>query len=455
MNVLQQIEKFFRRDLWLQDSATLQGLAALYIKPLRLIVVAISDFRDGVLSIRATSLVSTTLLSLVPFLAVTFSVLKAFGVHQQFEPLLVQGLEPLGEKGAEIAGHIVEFVNNLKVGALGAVGLAGLFYTTFSLIDKIEEALNYIWCVRDARPLARKFTDYLSVVLVGPVLVFTAVATIASAQSHWLVQTILKVEPVGMAVLWITAFMPFVLICLGFAFLYKFVPHTQVTVAAALVGGVTGGVLWKIVGMLFASFVAGAVRYSAIYSSFAILILFLLWLYVGWLIVLVGAQVAYYYQHPTAYLSRLRWKQNTAAFQEHLALTMLVHVTRQYMAGAPPYQTPQLAAKLGVPLSVLEALVENFVNHNLLYRTAEPKGMTLGRLPEHVTALEVLQLVAHQEPADEPQEGHDPIGVLLRQRDQAVRQALAGVTLARLAAEEPAALLSPEPSSTFVNQPVS
>ena len=151
MNVLNRIEKFFRRDLWLQDSATLQGLAAFYIKPLRLIVVAISDFRDGVLSIRATSLVSTTLLSLVPFLAVMFSVLKAFGVHQQFEPLLVQGLEPLGEKGSEIAGHIVEFVNNLKVGALGAVGLAGLFYTTYSLIDKIEEALNYIWrCARRA-----------------------------------------------------------------------------------------------------------------------------------------------------------------------------------------------------------------------------------------------------------------------------------------------------------------
>ena len=455
MNVLNRIEKFFRRDLWHQDSATLQGVAAWYIKPLRLIVVAISDFRDGVLSIRATSLVSTTLLSLVPFLAVTFSVLKAFGVHQQFEPLLAQGLEPLGEKGSEIAGHIVEFVNNLKVGALGAVGLAGLFYTTFSLIDKIEEALNYIWRVRDARPLARKFTDYLSVVLVGPVLVFTAVATIASAQSHWLVQTILRIEPVGTAVLWVTAFMPFVLICLGFTFLYKFVPHTQVRVASALVGGVTGGILWKIVGMLFASFVAGATRYSAIYSGFAILILFLLWLYVGWLIVLVGAQVAYYHQHPTAYLTRLRWKQDTAAFQEHLALTMLVHVTRQYMAGAPPYQTPQLAAKLGVPLSALEALVENFVEHGLMYRTSEPKGMTLGRPPEQITVLDVLQLVAHKDQPDVLQQSNDPIGALLRQRDQAVRQALDGVTLAMLATTEPATLLSPELASVFVDQPVS
>ncbi|MYA28523.1 MAG: YihY family inner membrane protein, partial [Nitrospira sp. SB0666_bin_27] len=314
---------------------------------------------------------------------------------------------------------------------------------------------NYIWRVRDARPLTRKFTDYLSVVLVGPVLVFTAVATIASAQSHWLVQTILRIEPVGTAVLWMTAFMPFVLICLGFTFLYKFVPHTQVTVASALVGGVTGGILWKIVGMLFASFVAGAARYSAIYSGFAILILFLLWLYVGWLIVLVGAQVAYYHQHPTAYLTRLRWKQDTAAFQEHLALTMLVHVTRQYAAGEPPYQPQQLAAKLGVPLSALEALVENFVEHGLMYRTAEPKGMTLGRPPEQITVLEVLRLVAHKDQPDVPSQSHDPIGALLRQRDQAVYQALAGVTLATLATQDPAALLAPEPSSVFVDQPVS
>ncbi len=450
MNVLNRIEKFFRRDLWLQDSATLQGVSALYVKPLRLMVVAISDFRDGVLSIRATSLVSTTLLSLVPFLAVTFSVLKAFGVHQQFEPLLVQGLEPLGEKGSEIAGYIVEFVNNLKVGALGAIGVAGLFYTTFSLIDKIEEALNEIWRVRDARPLARKFTDYLSVVLVGPVLVFTAVATIASAQSHWIVQTILRIEPVGTAVLWMTALMPFVLICLGFTFLYKFVPHTQVSVASALVGGVTGGILWKIVGMLFASFVAGATRYSAVYSSFAILILFLLWLYVGWVIVLVGAQVAYYHQHPTAYLTRLRWKQGTAAFQEHLALTMLVHVARRHTAGEPPYQTPDLAATLQVPLSAVEALVENFVNHGLLFRTVDPKGMTLGRPPERITVLEALQLVAHkdQASADAVREGNDPVGALLRRRDQAVREAMADVTLAMLAAEESAALPAPEPSAS-------
>lgn len=455
MNPLSHVKKFLRRDLWIPDSTALKGWAAFYIKPLRLVVVAVSDFRDGALSLRATGLVSTTLLSLVPFLAVTFSVLKAFGVHQQIEPVLDQALEPLGQKGEEITTHVIEFVNDLQVGALGAVGVAGLFYTTFSLIDKIEEALNHIWRVRHARPLARKFTDYLSVVLVGPVMVFTAVAAVASAQRHWLVQTLLQIEPLGAAVLWATTLMPFVLICIGFTFLYKFLTHTQVNLVSAVVGGIVAGVLWQLAGMLFTWFVAGSVRYSAIYSSFAILILFLIWLYVAWLIVLIGAQVAYYHQHPTAYLTRLRWKHHAAAFRESLALNVLVLLIRRYTAGEPPVQTHALSATLGVPLSAVEDILEDFVEHHLMYRTTNPKGIILGRPPERITVLEVLQLVSHQEwpRPDVAQNGHDPVETLLRQRDQAVHDALQGVTLAMLAAE-PAAFFTPESSSAFIDQPV-
>ncbi len=457
MSLISQIENFLRRGLWLPDLGTLRGWASCYIRTLRLVVVAFSDFRDGALSIRATSLVSTTLLSLVPFLAVTFSVLKAFGVHQQIEPILAQGLEPLGEKGAEISARIIEFVNNLKVGALGAVGVAGLFYTTYSLIDKIEEALNHIWRVRHSRPLARKFTDYLSVVLVGPVLIFTVFASTASAQSHRLVQWILKIEPLGTALGWATTLMPFALLCVGFSLLYKFVPNTQVQISSAFVGGVTAGILWQFAGMIFASFVSGSVRYSAVYSSFAILIIFLIWVYVGWLIVLTGAQVAYYHQHPSAYLTRLRWKQNTAAFREHLALTMLVHITRRYFAHEPPYPEQDLAAKLGVPLSALEDIVEDFIDHGLVYRTVEPKGMMLGRPPDQVFVLEILQLVCHKEypPVERDRNTIDPVGTLLQQRDQAVRDTLNGMTLQMLSAEEPAELAIPQPSSLLLDQTVS
>ncbi|MCZ6781503.1 MAG: YihY/virulence factor BrkB family protein, partial [Nitrospirae bacterium] len=322
-----RIERFFQQDLWAADTDSLRGIEGMAIKSLRLVVVAVWEFRASVLSARATGLVYTTLLSLVPFLAVMFSVLKAFGVHQQIEPLLAQALEPLGPRGAEITAQVISFVNNLKVGVLGAVGVLALFLTTFFLIDKIEEALNAIWRVREGRPLARKVSDYLSVVLVGPVFVFTAFAITASAQSHWLVQRVLEIQPLGYLVVFGAEFMPFVILCGVFTFIYKFVPNAQVRLVSALVGGVTAGILWQLAGAAFAAFVAGSARYSAIYSSFAILILFLIWLYVGWLIVLTGAQVAYFHQHPSAYLTRARWRQDTHAFRESLALSALVQMT--------------------------------------------------------------------------------------------------------------------------------
>ena len=279
-------------------------------------------------------------------------------------------------------------------------------------------------------------------------LVLTAVATTASAQNHWLIQSILTIEPFGTAVMWAATLMPFLLICGSFSFLYKFIPHTQVQISSACVGGVTAGILWQIAGLVFAYFVAGSVRYSAVYSSFAILVIGLFWVYIGWLIVLVGAQVAYYYQHPSAYLTSLRWKRQTSAFREQLVLMMLVHMTRRYLAQDPPYQEQELAVKLGVPLSVLEEIVEDFIEHWLVYRTVD-QGLMLGRPPDQVSVLEILQLVYYKEypPVEHAPNTEDPVGTCLQQRDQAIHDAFNGLTLHMLAAKEPSV---PSSSSTIL-----
>ncbi len=143
--------KFLGHDLWSADLSTLALWPRLRLRFLRFAIVAVEEFSTNQLDLRAAGLVYSTLLSLVPFLAVTFSVLKAFGVHQQIEPFLERALEPLGSKGAEVTGYIIGFINNLQVGVLGAVGVAGLFFTVISLIGKIEAALNYIWRVRYPR----------------------------------------------------------------------------------------------------------------------------------------------------------------------------------------------------------------------------------------------------------------------------------------------------------------
>ncbi len=266
---------------------------------LRRLGIAVGDeYWNGLLTLHARGLVYTTLVSLVPFLAVVFSVLKAFGVQQQIEPFLAQALAPLGSQGEVITRQLVEFVNNLRVGVLGALGSAGLFFTAFSGLGQIEGALNYLWRVRRARSLTRKFSNYVSLALLGPVLVFTAFALTAAAQSHWLMQLILQIPYLGSIVTVLTQVMPFVFLCTAFTLLYKLILDTEVNLDSALVGGVTAGLLWHLAGAGFAAFVVNSLYYTAVYSSFAILMVFLIWLYVGWFIVLVGGEVAYVYQHP-------------------------------------------------------------------------------------------------------------------------------------------------------------
>ncbi|WP_455388671.1 YihY/virulence factor BrkB family protein, partial [Petrachloros mirabilis] len=221
-----RFHQFITHELWTMDLDRNPLMQRLVLQTLRLILAVAFEFRFRLLDARAASLVYTTLLSLVPFLAVMFSVLKAFGAHHQIEPLLNQLLEPLGPKGVEVTSQIIGFVENLKVGVLGAVGVAGLFYTTYSLIDKIEQALNAIWRVKQGRTWARKFTDYLSVVLVGPVLIFTAFGLLASAQSTALVDRVMELEPFGTMLIWVAKLIPFMLLCAVFTFIYKFVPNT-------------------------------------------------------------------------------------------------------------------------------------------------------------------------------------------------------------------------------------
>jgi membrane protein len=386
-------------------------------------------FEEDQVSLRAMGLTYTTILSLAPFLAVTFSVLKGFGVQNQLQPLLARALEPLGPGGAEISTRLVQFVDNLEVGVLGTVGVAGLFYTAISVVGQIEDSLTQIWSVRSPRTWLERFRDYLSIVLVGPVLLFTALGVTASAQSHWLVQRALDIEPLSGAIVLGTRVFPFLFVCAAFSFLYKFIPHTHVRLRAAIVGGATAALLWQIAGAAFAAFVAGSTRYTAVYSSFAILFLFVLWLYVSWTIVLLGGQVARVVQYPRR--GHFRGGAHASAFAEWPALTALGEIVRAYLAGEPPREVGALAARVGVPLASLEDLVDELVQHGILLRAAEPSGVTLARPPETVMVSEVLDVLRETE-SGHASETRAAIEAVLRRRDGAVREALATISLRAL-----------------------
>ena len=392
--------------------------------------------QDDALSLRAMGLTYVTLLALVPLLAVMFAVLKAFGVHNLIEPSLAQALEPLGAQGAEITRYVLEFVSNLRVGVLGAVGVAALFYTVVSLISKIEDSFNAIWQVRRARTWGKKCSDYLSVVLVGPVLVFTALTVIASAQSHTVVQYLTANELLGPLIIVATQLLPFAFLCVAFTFLYVFVPNTVVRFGSALLGGVVAAVLWQLAGAGFAAFVSGSARYAAVYSSFAILVLFFIWVYASWLIILIGAEVAYFQQYPASYRAGRDLDGKTPLSQERLALTALVTITQRYLAEHPPWSVPDLAKNMRVPLSVLEPLLETLRAKGVLLQTTQPEGMVLGHPPEQIAVVSVLDSL--RTPGGEPAalDGGDAISALLDRRNRAVAQALDGLTLRSLATDD-------------------
>lgn len=401
-----------------------------------LAAVAGERFQLDLLNLRAMGLTYTTLLSLVPFLAVMFSVLKGFGVQNQLEPLLAQALEPLGPEGAEVSHRIIAFVNNLNLQALGTAGLAGLFFTTISLIGQVEDGFNHIWQVRRSRSLARKFSDYLSVVLVGPVLIFTAFTLLASAQSYWLIERIIAFQPFGFIVHVLTRIMPIILLATAFTFLYKFLPYAEVPFRSALFGGVIAGLLWHFVGMGFTAFVAASAHYQAVYSSFAVLILFLLWLYMGWLIVLIGAEITYLHQNPMWQFEGTHRQQQSHLFMEQLALALLVAITRRYLAREPPCSLASLAESLQAPISNIEELVDEFVQEGILIRTLEPEGIALGCPPELIAVSELIEMLQLPGLAGGMEARDGPKLEVLQRRDAAVREALQGVTLRTLATDE-------------------
>ena len=431
--MLADIRRYLDRDLWKIDAAPRGRPASLGIAVARVLVAVVRALTDSQLNLEATALVYRTLLSIVPLLAVGFSVLKAFGAEYRIDAVVARILQPLGPSGAQLAAQVVSFVDNLRVSVLGAIGFVLLFYTVLSVIERVESAFNRIWHVRRPRSLARKFSDYLSIVLVGPVLVFGAFAIMAAAQNYWLVQRVLAATHLtGVAVFVARHGAPFVLLVAAFTLLYRLLPHTRVTLRAALVGGTTAALMWHAAGYGFALFVAGSTSYTAIYSGAAVFLISLIWLQLAWLIVLAGAQVAYVHQHPIA--SVIVGGHPSMLLRERIGLGALVEVTRRYLRGEGPSQPTELARTLDAPLATLEDLLEDFVASGLLVHTTEPEGVLLARAPDQVSVADALDAIREPVSHDiDPPEVPGPVAEALRRRDEAVRGALGAVTLRSLA----------------------
>ncbi len=368
---------------------------------LRIMSMVARDIHGGMLTLRAMSLVYTTLLSLVKLLAVSFSVLKGFGAHNLLEPVLLDFLAPLGDKADQITGNVVGFVENMRIGVLGALGLALLMYTVISLIQKIEAAFNSTWRLTSTRNLPQRFSNYLSVVMVGPVLIFSAIGITASLRSNTIVGAIEKLPYMGDLIQLLGQFVPYVLIIGAFTFVYMLVPNTRVKPLSALYGAVVAGLLWRWTGILFAGFAGGSTSYTAVYSGFAILLLFMIWLYLGWMILLIGATIAFYHQHPESQRIQGESPHLSALLRENLCLQMMQWIASEHNRGEVSRTTlAAMAKRFNVPQSTTDRMLKTLLDCGLIVAT---QGANAGHVParasEHISLWDILYCARKAEDA--------------------------------------------------------
>lgn len=432
---MQHLKGRVLQRLWPSEPPAIKPLNRFFDFPSKMTVMIARDFIENLVKLQAMALAFKTLLSLAPLLAVVFSILKGFGAHTRIEPAVAEALAPLGEKGQEITAHLIGFVDKMSASALGSVGFVTLFITVISLMGTIEQAFNSIWRVKAPRKLARKFSDYLSVILVGPVLIFAAVTITATLQSNTFVRNLLDFEPFGTVLLTLLRLVPYLTLWGAFTFFYLFIPNTRVRLRSAVIGGLVAAVLWQTVGWGFAKFVASSTHYYAIYSSFAILLLFLLWLHIGWVIVLLGAQVSHAHQHIRFYYANRESLAQSAAGRQKLALETILLIGRNFFLGLKPLSIVELASRLQVPAALVKDFVDMFQHKRLVLPLAEEETFVLGRLPEHISLKEILDCVGNYDGAKQLSPlGDEESGVdkLLSEIDQAVAEKLEGKSLQSL-----------------------
>lgn len=307
------------------------------------------EFNEDGLRFLAMSLVYNTLLALAPLLAVSFSILKAFGVHNQSYLLLLQLLAPLGDKANEVTTNIIRFVENMQVGVLGFVGFLMLFYTSVSLLQQIEECFNHIWRVSTTRAFFRRFSDYLSVILLGPVLLFSALGIAASMNNTHFVQRLIALEPFGTAYYLAGLVLPYVFTIAAFTLAYTFIPNTDVKLRSGLIGGIIAGLTWKATGVLFALFISNSAEYSAIYSGFAVILLSMFWLYISWLILLLGGVICFHVQFPRYLNYASRRPLLSMQCQEQLAFELMYLIATHHLRGEAICSLQSLADEVNLP----------------------------------------------------------------------------------------------------------
>ena len=384
--------QFIKYDVWQKDFSKVSSVRRIIYHEIRIGYLVFHAYLRDRLPIRASALVYSTLLGVVPLLAVTFSLFKGFGFHLKLEPKLVQWVTPLGDKAVEMVHKLISDLDSMNLSAFGFAGLMILLVSLSSIVNNIERAFNDIWRIEHDRTIQRKFADYTGAFLFIPILLIGVPAFNTAIQTLPVISLIRHFPGLEWVLNKIT---PFLLVWLMFTFFYYFLPNTRVNLMSALLGAFYAGLFWQATNFYFTKFLIRSYQTgvrAALYTSFAGFLLFLLWLYLSWTVVLLGAEISYVHQNQARVRSEINRTKYSFAYREGVALEILLMISRRFLRGEPPVGRQEISESFALPERLLDKILNMLIDLRFIFEMKDEKDakFTCARSPQKITIKDVL-----------------------------------------------------------------
>jgi len=443
---LNKIKVFFNTTLWSMALTKKSGRQRAWIKLLRVLVLAGRGFREDKVSLRASALTVFTLLAVVPLVALGFGIAKGFGLKGYMEDQIRNLVASTDLPGQEqMLEQIIQFANsfldNTSGGIIAGIGLVILLWSVFKVFSNIESSFNAIWQIRKSRSWFRKFSDYFSLMLIGPIAVILSSSAMVFIQTQieQIIERLEYLDFLSPVILFLVQLIPYVLIWLLFTFLYVFMPNTKVRFRSALIGGLVAGTAFVITQHLFINFQIGVSRYNAIYGSFAALPLFLIGMQISWLIVLFGAELSFADQN----LQKYEFDSdidNISIYSRKIIALLITHMlVENFTKAEEPLTAEEISHRLRIPIRLVRKILFDLVECRVLSEIVSPntkeRAYQPGQDADNLSIAYVLEQLEHHGKDQEPSLDHQSqtrIKSIIEEFTQKIRETEASKPLKNL-----------------------
>ncbi len=366
---LKQIRKW-NHAIWHTPLSELSRRKSFFIRQIRIIVLAARNSLNDKVSLRASALTFYTLISIIPVVAIALAIAKGFGLDQNLESIIRNSKE-FGMYG-DILNPLLESAKNTvqrtRGGYLAGVGVIILLWSVISLLGQIETSFNHIWQTSISRPWYRKFTDYLTILLIGPILII-----LSSSISIFVITSLTEFmdkAPILASFKWVISFLiksaPYILTWLMLTLLFIVMPNVKVRFRPALISGIIAGTFLKILQWLYLDLLYGITKLSAIYGGLAAIPLFLIFLETCWIVILLGAELSFANQNVSRYEFESEALNISHRQKRSMILMVLYMIVRNFDLGEKPLSAEDISKNLKIPVRLARDILEDLTNAQLV-----------------------------------------------------------------------------------------